>query len=243
MSFVGNIASALIGAHGATQAATIQSNEAQRALQLQEQMWQTTMGNLSPFMQMGQGAGATLAKMLSPGGQLTQSFTPADYLANQDPGYQFQLQQGNKALQASQAAGNGVLAGSSLKDLINYNQGMAATGYQNAFDRWNTQQNNLYSRLMGMTSIGENAAANAGNTGIQAGANMGNTMMGIGNAQAAGLVGATNAITGGINNATGYYQLSQMMNRGTTPFGGWWWNTDPSSESAQNGMDVGWYPG
>src|SRR4051812_44378386 len=191
------VISAGVGYAASTSAAKTQAGAANRATDLQGEMFDKAQANLSPYMQHGADAGQTLAGLLGPGGRLTQSFTPADYLANKDPGYDFQLKQGQQALQNSQAAGNGVLTGSAMKDLIGYNQGMAATGYQSAFGRWQAQNDSLYQRLMGMYGVGENAAAGVGNMGVQTGSNMAGTIMGAGNAQAAGQIGAANAITGG----------------------------------------------
>lgn len=213
----GSIISGLIGADASKSAAGTQADSANRATDLNQHIYDQSQANLNPYMGFGRGAGTTLSSMLAPGGQLTRGFTPADFLANKDPGYGFQLQQGQQALQNSQAAGNGVLTGSSLKDLIGYNQGMASTGYQNAFDRWQAQNTNVYNRLMGMSQLGENAAAGAGNTGASIGANMAGSMMGAGNAAAAGRIGSANAISGGINNAAGYYYLNQMGKSNTMP--------------------------
>lgn len=209
-----SLVGSLFGAHASQSAANTQANAANNATGLQKYIYDQNQANLSPYMQMGSGAGRTLASMLQPGGQLLRSFTPQDYLANRDPGYAFQLQQGQQALQNSQAAGNGVLSGTALKDLIGFNQNYASTGYQNAFDRWQAQNTNVYNRLMGMAGLGENAAAGAGNTGAAIGANMAGSIMGAGNAQAAGQVGVANALTGGLNNAGGYYMLNQMLKGG-----------------------------
>jgi len=220
MAFLGaaivGLGSAVIGGIASNNAANTQANAANNATALQQQIYEQNQANLNPYMGYGTSAGKTLSSMLAPGGQLTQSFTPADYLANKDPGYQFQLQQGQQALQNSQAAGNGVLTGSALKDLIGYNQGMAATGYQNAFDRWQAQNTNVYNRLMGMSQLGENAAAGAGNTGASIGANMAGTITGAGNAAAAGQIGVANAISGGLNSGLGYYYMNQMGRGSTT---------------------------
>lgn len=145
-------------------------------------------------------------------GSLTKPFDASAFEQYQDPGYQFQLQQGQNALQNSQAAQSGVLSGAALKDLMSYNQGMANTAYQNAFDRWNTQNTNTYNRLSGLLGIGENAAVGAGNTGAQTTANIGNTMMSGASAQAAGQVGVANALTGSLNSGTGYYMMNNLTN-------------------------------
>lgn len=210
------VVSAGVGYAASSSAANKQVGAANTATNLQQGIYNQNQANLNPYMQTGSTANTQLSSMLAPGGQLSSNFTSADYLANQDPGYQFQLQQGQQALQNSQAATNGVLSGSAMKDLVNYNQGVASTGYQNAFNRWQTQNTNVYNRLMGQSQLGENAAAGAGNTGASIGANMSSTITGAGNAAAAGTVGGANAVTGAVNNATGYYMLNSMLNP-TTP--------------------------
>ena len=62
-----------------------------------------------------------------------QAPTAAD-MAN-DPGYQFRLDQGNKALQASAAARGTLLSGGTLKALDQYNQDYASGEYGNVYNR------------------------------------------------------------------------------------------------------------
>ncbi len=216
----GMVAAAAIGGGAAMASSSKQAHAANNATNLQGQINDKNQANLSPYMQQGVGANYRLSDLLGTSGNtgsegygsLTSQFTPQDYLNNRDPGYGFTLQQGQMALQNSQAADSGVLSGSALKGLIGYNQGMAATGYQNAYNRWFNNNNATYTRLSGLASLGENAAAGAGNVGVQAGANMANTMTGAANASAAGTVGAANAVTGSINNGLGYYMLNNMNN-------------------------------
>lgn len=58
----------------------------------------------------------------------------------QDPGYQFQLQQGNNALTNASSLSGGMNS-NNLKGLIGYNQGMANTDYQQAFNNYQTNLN------------------------------------------------------------------------------------------------------
>jgi len=51
------------------------------------------------------------------------------------PGYKVQLEQGMKGLQASQAARGGLLSGRAAKEMNNYAQGQASTGFQSAWER------------------------------------------------------------------------------------------------------------
>lgn len=228
------VGGAVIGAGASMAASNQQKGAANRATALQGSMFERTQANLQPYMGTGAQANARLADLLGTSGNtsaagygsLSHPFTMQDYLANQDPGYQFQLQQGQQALQSSQAAQSGVLSGAALKDLVSFNQGMAATGYQNAWNRWMAQNTNTYNRLSGMAGLGENAAAGVGNMGVQTGANMANTITGAGNAQAAGYVGAANSI----NNAVGYYSV--FGKPGSDPY-------VPSDGSVSSGLASG----
>lgn len=52
-----------------------------------------------------------------------------------EPGYQFRLGEGTRALEQSAAARGTLRTGGSLKDLINYGQAAASQEYENAFGR------------------------------------------------------------------------------------------------------------
>lgn len=206
----GQLLGGLLGAGSAKSAADAQANAANNATGLQRDIYNQNQNNLSPYMQGGNTALSSLLGKMSDG-SLGGSFTGQDYLNNKDPGYDFQLQQGQQALQNSQASGDGALGGSAMKGLINYNQGMASTGYQNAYQRWLSGQQNTFNQLSGIAGLGENAAAQQGNTGAQLGANMATSMMNAGNAQAGGIMGMGNAISGGLNGYAGSNYLNSLI--------------------------------
>jgi hypothetical protein len=200
-------------------AANKQADAANHAADLQQQNLQQTRDSLQPFINTGYDAQGYLRNLLGIGtptnsgtfGSLSKPFDAQTFQQYQDPGYQFQLQQGQQALQNSQAAKDGVLSGAALKDLIGFNQGMASNAYQNAFGRYMTQNETTYKRLADMLGIGENAAAGVGNMGVQATNNIGNMLTSGAAAQAAGTVGQANALTGALNNGMGYYMLNNML--------------------------------
>lgn len=204
-------------------------------------MYEQTRSDLSPYTAAGTGvlSDLTAAAKAQPSTNYlakAQSVMPPSVMTEsalqQTPGYQFQLNQGQQALQNSQAAQNGVLSGAALKSLVNYNQDYASTGYQNAYNRWlntyNADQNayqngynrwlssqqNAYGQLHDMASLGQNSAAQVGNTGASYASSQANLMSNMGSAQAAGTVGSANAINSALSNGTGYYMLNGMLNRG-----------------------------
>ncbi|HXJ75985.1 MAG TPA: hypothetical protein VNM37_24225, partial [Candidatus Dormibacteraeota bacterium] len=90
-------------------------------------------GMLSPYATAGADATGKLATLADTMGK---GFTASD-MVKYDPGYQFRLDQGQRAMQAK-AQAMGVSSGT-LKALSNYNQNAAASEYGSAFNRWDTQ--------------------------------------------------------------------------------------------------------
>jgi hypothetical protein len=95
---------------------------------------------VAPMMPAIGGAGGVggAATSAGPGG-VPGSSQPGPSTANSilqtlqnTPGYQFQLQQGNNAINAKAAATGSLDSGNTLLDLSKFNQGLAGTTYQNA---------------------------------------------------------------------------------------------------------------
>ena len=134
-------------------------------------------GNETAGLQPYQAAGVqALSNLQSTAG--TFNFNPGDL--SSDPGYEFQLAQGEKALQAS-AAGRGMLqSGSTLKAMDNYSQGLAGTEYQNAYNRaLSTYQTNQ----QGYQSLA-NLGTTANSQNLQAGSTYGGQLTSLANLSA-----------------------------------------------------------
>jgi hypothetical protein len=206
----------VVSAVGSNMAAGQQASATKQAAQTQADMFNTITGQEQPFMTAGVGATNRLTDLLGTSGNtgaadygsLTKPFTAADYLNNQDPGYDFQLKTGAQATRNADTPGVGSLSGAALKDLTTFNQGMAATGYQNAFNRYQTQQNNTYARLSGVAGLGQNAASNTGTAGTSLGTGIAQAQAAGGAATAAGTLGATGSIAGSANSLAGLMYLN-----------------------------------
>lgn len=133
-------------------------------------------------------------------GSLTKAFDTSDW-QKLSPAYNFQLRQGQQGVMNADAAGAGALSGSAQKDLIDYNQSAANTSFNNAFNQYQTQQGNIFSRLSGIAQMGQSSANNTGQQGTALAGQAAQSATNIGTAQAGGMVGAANAWSGGINNA------------------------------------------
>ncbi len=114
-------------------------------------------------------------------GSLLKSFSMNDYQA--DPGYQFRLNEGNKALERAMAARGqfSSMNPAAAKALQAYGHDMASQEYGSAFDRYNINQGNIYNRLanlagMGQTAVGTQAGVggNYANAGTDILTSMGN---------------------------------------------------------------------
>lgn len=155
-----------------------------------------------PAAAPGQMPSAAVGGTGLPTGFLTQTFGPQQFAAGIDPGYQWRLQQGAQGVMNSAAAGSGSLSGPALKALMEYNQGAASQEYGSSFDRFQTQQGNIFQRLSSLAGLGQSAAAGVGAQGVATGANIGANITGAANAGAAGQIGAANAWSGGISDAS-----------------------------------------
>lgn len=203
----------------------------------------------APSMPAAQGGPPTIGSTINPAlgatGSLSQGWnqtfqSPTLQQAEQQPGYQFQLQQGLQALQNSAAAQGGLLSGNTGEALNNYAQNAAQTDYGNVYNQslqnymtnYNTfQQNqaNEYNRLaslagLGQVSaqqlqgVGQNFANSSGSLLNTAGQQIGQNLNNAAAATASGYVGSANAYGGALGNLGsslgGLINLSQILNGG-----------------------------
>ena len=131
----------------------------------------------------------------------TASADPLDVIRN-TPGYEFQLEQGRRAINANRSAG-GTSGGELMKDFARFNQGVASNFYQD-----------YANRLANLAGTGQTAAANQGNLGMMFGQQVGNNLMNAGTARASGILGQGNAFGGFLE------QIAGAIGSGV-PFNGW----------------------
>ena len=256
---VGALAGGIISGSAASSAASQQANASKNAQNIANNEFNTITQQESPYMQAGYGAQSQLNYLLgigTPGsstgngggtassssaggyGSLNTPFT-ADYMKQYSPAYQFQLQQGQQGVLNQDASSQGALSGAALKDLIGYNQQSANTAYNNAFNQYQTQQSNTYSRLAGIAQLGQNAAANTGQQGTSLANSAAQSATNIGTAQAGGTVGAANAYSGALSNASSLGSLYAMYGGGGVSSGGGGWLETNSGSS----VPAGYYSG
>lgn len=205
------IGSTVLGAGAAAYGANQQANAANTASSIQQQEFQQIQSQLNPFMQSGQATLGQINSGLAPGGQFNHMFGLQDF--QQSPAYQFNLQQGQMAVdKAANARGGGNLyAPQTLQDISRFSQGLASNEFQNAFQNYQTGTNNIWNRLYNTAAGGQNAAANLGGFGTTTAGNIGNAVMAGGDARAAGAMGVANAVSGGVNSYANMAFLNQIL--------------------------------
>lgn len=231
---VGSKLAANTQAGAAKSAAQLQAESAQNALDFQKQMWGTQQQNMAPWLQAGQGAIGQLSQLAQNYQPWTQQFqAPTAATEQNDPGYQFRLQQGNEALQNSAAARGNLLTGGTSKAIQQYGQDYASNEYGNVYNRalgqyqqnydiFQNNQTNQFNRLAAVAGAGQTAAGQLGSLGQSASGNVSNILLGSagqigqtlqnqGAATASGYAGMANALGGGLNNLAQNYQVQQLM--------------------------------
>jgi hypothetical protein len=214
----GPVIGGIFGSNASSKAADAQTNSADQTLALQKQMFDEQNRLNAPFREAGLAGQNRLMDLLGLSqntgaagyGSAAQNFGMSNFTA--DPGYQFRLDQGQKAIERSAAARGGVLSGAAVKAAADYNQGSASQEYNNAYNRFQSDRSGILNPLQSLSGQGQSAtnqlSANAGNYGQ----NASNLITQSGNARASGYVGSANAITGGIGQGINAYQNQNLIN-------------------------------
>lgn len=207
-------------------AAAMQKEVAGEQLDLQRRMYEEGVARQQPFLEAGQGA----LNQLIP---LASEYTPFGMQQfEQDPGYQFRLEEGLKALDRQAAARGGLISGGAMKAAQRYGQGLASQEYQSAFNRYQAERAARLQPLQSLAGVGQTTAQQIGAAGQaygqgasnvlgQMGTNVGNLMTAGAQARASGYVGSANAMTSAIGQGLNFYQNQQLLNHlQNSPTGG-----------------------
>lgn len=159
-----------------------------KQLGLQRELYNRQVETLAPYTKAGELGQNRLLDLLGLSGNTSAqgygsgatNFSLADM--EQDPGYQFRLTEGQRAIDRSTAARAGTQSGAALKAAARYGQDMGSQEYGNAFNRFMTQRQSQLGNLQSLQSVGQasaagqaNAAGNLSQAGSQAYGNYGAT--------------------------------------------------------------------
>ena len=218
-----SLISGAIGSSASSKAAKAQTQAAAESAALQREMFNKQVELQAPFREAGLTAQNKLMGMLglsgAPGdagyGKYAGDFTMQDFTT--DPGYNFRLAEGNKALDRTAAARGGLLSGGAMKAAQRYGQDMGSQEYMNAFNRYQTNRANQINPLQSLMGAGQSAANTLTSAAGGLGQSLGENAIGAGNARASGYVGAANALTGALNQGVNNYMGMQYINRMPIP--------------------------
>lgn len=208
-SVIGAITGSNKQAKAAQNAADTQAAATDRASQIQQQMYDQTRQDLSPYTNAGTTALSQLMGKMGENGYFNQTYSGQD--TYDDPSYKFRLQQGLDSVQSGAAGQGGLLSGATQKALSDYGQQSASQEYQNAYNRFNADQTNQYNRLANLVGVGQNAAAMTGNAGTQTAQAVANNTMRGADALSAGQV-----TSGNIQSSN----MKQLLGIGSSILGG-----------------------
>jgi len=204
-------------ANAATQSAALQAEATREQIAAQERMFERQIELQEPFRQ----AGVTALNQLTP---LATEYTPFGMEQFEaDPGYQFRLSEGMKALDRQAAARGGLISGAALRGAQRFGQDLASQEYGMAFDRYQTERNALLNPLQSLAGVGQTATNRLSGAAGQTGANLSNiigqgataqagAIGAAGQARASGYMGQANALNatlGNISNIAGQYYAAQ----------------------------------
>lgn len=183
----GNIGGGIAGYYAAQNAADAQRDAANAAA-----------ANFRPYAQLGDYAAGELQGRLNDNA-LLKNFGAQDF--KKDPGYQFRLGEGEKAIDRAAGARGGRYSGATLKALQRFSQDYATGEYSKAYDRYNNNRTMQYNFLAGPAQLGVGAQGQVGNYVSNAG-----------DARAAGTIGGANSLWGGFNDAYNTINRNRYMN-------------------------------
>jgi hypothetical protein len=213
-----------VSSNGAQSAARTQADAANRAADLQKQMFDKQVELQDPYRQAGLTGQNRLMELLGLGGntgaagygQYARDFGMQDF--QQDPGYRFRLSEGLKAMSHAAGARGGLISGQTMKGLEDYRQNSASNEYQNAFNRYQTNRANQLAPLGSLMSSGQAAASNQAGQAGQYGVNAGNLMNQAGQSMAAGQLGSANTFGNALASMGSAYQQQQQQNQNQANF-------------------------
>ena len=200
----GNISSAIGAGVDAQAAANAKSQDILKGV------YDTTTGYYKPYQTAGTNAINALDASQP---YLTHQFDATDLQKGLAPNYDFMLQQGQMANQRAANVGGGALSGNTLQGLQNYTQNYAGNAYQNAFNNYQTQRNNIYNSLSGIANIGQNANAGAATAGANYGKGTVDLNTGLAGVRAAGMLGQAQAGASGTTGVGNSVLLSTLLNQ------------------------------
>ena len=181
----GGIVSGIFGSQAAEEQAEAAGLQAQAGLQatelaIGEQARQFDVGleelrrqqelaraDIAPFREAGVTALGLVTHGTLPGREFNAPFY--EFNLTTDPGFQFRLDEGLRALTRQQAAAGRLHGGRGMREAVRFGQELASQEYTNAFNRHQIDLQNRFNRLAFPTGLGQTSATQLAGIGTQTG--------------------------------------------------------------------------
>lgn len=167
---VGNATKTLTA--GVDQATGTINDAAQQSRRTMADVYKEQKDALQPYQDTGAITLPGLKEGVAPGGEFNKPFNNDTFELYKDPGFQFRLSEGTKAIEAGANAGGTRFSGATLKALNNYAGESASQEYTAANQRYQQDTQGRFNRTMDVAGIGERATAQEVQAGSQYGANL-----------------------------------------------------------------------
>lgn len=203
----------------AKKAAKAQTNATRQSIEAQQSAEERALALQRPFFNAGYAANAALLDLtgidrskLGPG-EGVEPGSPGDlssyakYDFTKDPGYEFRMQEGIKALDRSAAARGSLNSGGQLRKLTRYGQDYASAEYQN-----------VYNRIAQIAGFGGQSAGQSSNIVVNTGQNIGGALINAGEARASGFIASGNAIANALGQGAagiGFFSQNRRFSDGS----------------------------
>lgn len=211
---VGGVATSVAG----DKAASAQASAARTAANTELEMYNQNRADLAPYRQAALNPLSTLSTGLEAGGDFNRDFTIADF--QKDPGYQFRMDEGQRALERSAASRGGLLNGGTLRAIQRYGQDYSSGEYSNAYARFNNDRTQRFNRLSALAGTGQTATNTTAALGTNAANNIAESQLQAGNARAAQAINQGNAVNDVTSSLGQFYLQQQYKNSGAAAGGG-----------------------
>lgn len=177
-------------AKAAKKASKAQSESAEAGVEEQRRQFDKLVELLSPYTKAGPQSLKAQQDILGLSGAPAQQRAISGI--EKSPYFQATAKQGESAILQNAAATGGLRGGNTQGALAQFRPALL-----------NSLVQQQYQNLGGITSLGQNSAAQQGNAGMQSASNIGNLLAQQGSAQAGGIIGAQNAQNQLIGNLIG----------------------------------------
>jgi len=171
LGYLGSKKAASSAETGARDAAASSLASTEKNIEFQKWLWGEQKALEQPYADAGVRAVGAYER------EMQQGFTLDDFYA--DPGYQYGLNEGTKARENAASSRGMQLSGPQQKAMQRYGTDYASTKYNEAFNRRQTQLDNLYR----MIASGQGAASGQAAAGQQMGTQVGGSIAAGGRAQ------------------------------------------------------------